>query len=243
MHTANAQAPGYLGKRFYAKIEGMASLSFGPTSKNNGASQTYYDYESGGFGADTRYGLSAGYAISRHQALAFSVSHLKTGLLCENLYFERDFFYQLKGNTLSLGYLWFKTEKGAIAPYGTYGGLHLQKSFLNGKFDNTINGTTQSPTNPKAAAIDPKTTYWSVGLEFGHNAIIKDKIVLNYAFHVNLPLLKLPFLVNWMDDISNANREGSLEEQNKSGFETSAKERMITHNLFGVKLGIGLLAF
>ncbi|MCU0347199.1 MAG: hypothetical protein MUC59_09650 [Saprospiraceae bacterium] len=218
-HVATAQAPGYLGKRFYVKADALVSLSFGPTIKNNGATKVYDEADAGGFGADTRYGIQAGYAVSRYQSLAISVSRLKTGMLYENYWADNIRFYNLTGTTLGIGYLQYKTQRGAIAPFGPYFGLHLQASLLNSTYNKTLN------LNPKELNIpDKKLTFYSVGLEFGQNSVLKDILLINFAVQVNLPLLNREFLSNWADNTPNT-QPGDVSQ---FVYEASAKERMIT---------------
>ncbi|MCU0348652.1 MAG: hypothetical protein MUC59_17065 [Saprospiraceae bacterium] len=251
----SAQAPGYLGKRFYAHANGVFSVSGGPTANNKGLDD-YYGESGGGFGINYHYGLQAGYAISRHQAIVLMGGYLKTGMYTDAqtpTIFDSDFnsdlhelFFNLKGVSTGIGYQWFKTKKGAIAPFGVYGQLHLRGTFVTGEIldKKTTYPFGDFPGQHRPLGIDPKYTIISVGLELGHNAIINDKFVLNYAVQFNWPLLQTKYLSGWLTGNSELSyRSFDYEAYNQSKFEEGAVWRLAKHELFGVKLGFGLLAF
>ncbi|MCC6725356.1 MAG: hypothetical protein IT258_12690 [Saprospiraceae bacterium] len=253
----SAQAPGYLGKRFYVLGGGVFSVSAGPTANNKGLSD-YYGDKGGGFGMNYHYNLQAGYAISRHQAITIMAGYLKTGMYMTaqtpppfgdiNYYYDQhELFYNLRGLSYGFGYQWFKTKKGAIAPFGTYGSVFLRGHSIAG--DILDKKTTFSPENTthqhRLLGIDPHFSYWSAGMEFGQNTIIRDKIVLNYAIQFNYPLfqgartggplsLSTPYVSY---DPENP------EVFNQETFNNATASRLLKHEFFGVKLGIGLLLF
>ncbi len=254
-HQLSAQAPGYLGKRFYAHANGVFSISGGPTANNKGLFD-YYGDEGGGFGINYHYGLQAGYAISRHQAITIMGGFLKTGMYTDAVtpaVFSSNYntdshelFYNLKGLSTGIGYQWFKTKKGAIAPFGVYGQLHLRGTFVTGDIvdKKTSYALGEDFGQHTALGIDPTYTIVSVGLELGQNAIIKDKFVLNYAVQFNWPLFQSNYLEYWLSASSPFSYNGTEHKiYNQEKFREGAAGRIAAHELFGVKLGFGLLAF
>lgn len=235
----SAQVPGYLGKRTYLKVDAAAFPSFGPSSKNRGINTTYGE-KGGVWGLDYRYGLQAGFAYSRYKGLALSVYALKTGLSVETVGFGEDgLFFQLKGKAISLGHQWFHREKGAIAPLGSFFGLHFQGTFLKGEVDKEVTGYTV-----KNLGFEPKRTYLSLGLEYGHTNIIKDRIFLSYAIQINLPVGTIYDIIDWVDNSSTIYTGfGSQAAINQESFRLSAARRMLIHDLVCLRVGFGLLTY
>lgn len=235
----SAQVPGYLGKRVYVKTDFSAFPSFGPSAKNRGINTTYRD-EGGAWGLDYRYGLQAGYAYSRFKGLAFSAYALKTGLSVETVgYGEYGLFFQLQGKAISIGHQWFHREKGAIAPLGSFFGLHLQGTFLKGEVDKEITGY-----NVKNLGFEPKRTYLSLGLEYGSSNIIKDRLFLSYGIQINLPLGTIYNILDLVDNSSTIyTGYGSQAAINRESFRLSAARRMLIHDLICLRVGFGLLAY
>ncbi len=250
-----AQAPGYLGKQLVMKVEGSSMLALGATTKNKGL---FADGESGGsLGFDTRIGLQISHALNRRQAAAFTFNYLKTGMESEaetpsidgsSPFGELDYhylFYHLKGYTFGAGYLWFKTKKGAIAPVGVYGGLHLQATLVRGEVVQQVTDYANSFANESAPlGISGKYTYYSLAWEFGQNSILFDKLLVSIAGQLSVPFLNGNYQDGWAgSDYLYDYAHLGYPAQNQAFFENKAYSRMLAHGLFTIKLGVGFLAF
>ena len=191
----SAQAPGYLGKRFYATAYGQVSVSEGPTPNNHG--RAFYfgeDANSKYLALDAQYGLKGGFAYSRMKAVNFGIGYLKTAMTADaytpvlnvvnqSAYDHHSLFYHLRGIPVTIGHQWFRAKKGAIAPFGTYWATSLNSVFFKGEIiDKQTNGSDNGqPIQHAKLGTNPKATYLSLGLEFGRNSLIKDKLLVNYA--------------------------------------------------------------
>jgi hypothetical protein len=250
----SAQAPGYLGNQLYIKSEGGFSLSKGPTANNRG-SRHYYGQTGGGFGLDTRFGLQAGYAYSRMNALTFGLGYQKTGMECEayspvvnavdeyDSYDQHELFYNLKGVSSAVGYQWFRADKGAIAPYGAFGIISLQATFLKGEILDKMTYYNNGNLEHVHAKLgtNPRYTYMSFGLEFGNHSVIKDKLLLSYSLKFNLPL-DVFRLAKILDPPYLEDYEGDYQAYNQEVFRQASFERMYRNGFFEFKLGFGLFA-
>lgn len=236
----SAQAPGYLGKRFFVKPEfsSMFALS-NPTAGNRGVN-TYAD-AGDRLGFNTRFGLQAGYALSRRSALTLEASYMNTGMIAtastpSNLYpdgFDDHYlFYNLGGPEVGISLQTYNPLRGSIAPMGFFTAWRLRMAFLSG----TVKERQVSYYQGDASAgyqepdINPAYNQLTVGLEFGQNIIIADRLLLSISAEVNIP----PFNLN-------------LEEEydpyggNQAAFDYAASERMRWHSLLMFKIGAGYL--
>lgn len=250
----SAQAPGYLGKRLYAKADAFYSFSRrGPSAANQGANY-YGEKQISNYTWDYRYGLQCGYAVTRRTVAVLSASYLKTGLSTNaytpaiiypsgGYYDSHYLFYNLSGITMGLGYQWYNTAKGAIAPFGAYYGMYLQGSFLKGKIEDKLTDYAYQYEDEHAKlGIDPKYRYYSLGFEFGYNNILKDRLVFSYSCHFNIPFLNGK-LTSFFDDTNYLYSTDDYVADNQNEYKQNAYERMVRHNVFGLKIGIGLLLF
>lgn len=250
-------ALGYLGKLAYVKAEGWGMLALGPTARNKG-----FDYfadqgsgigESNGIGIDGRLGLQLGYTLSRQNVAVFNFNHLTTATTSNattapinnpgNLQGE-DFhwlFYKLNGWSTGVGYQWFKTNKGAIAPLGHFIGAYLDYTSLKGQI---IDKQTEYQY-PDAPAIHgklrtvPKLNYLSAGFEIGQNMIFEDQFLLTVSTQFNIPLLFMYSQPNYDADSPNS----SHAESNQDWFNDSSRDRMLMHGLINFKIGVGYLVY
>ena len=72
-----SQAPGYLGKRLFISANASAIPVFqGPTAGNGGLGDTY-NSASSTYAFSTRFGIEAGYALSRKNAVTFTIDKVK----------------------------------------------------------------------------------------------------------------------------------------------------------------------
>ena len=244
------QVPGYLGKRLYvrADLSATPAVSY-PTPNNNGVAGLYGEAKPS-FALSTRFGMQAGYAISRKNALTFGVDYLKTGAVVDKIitpspfaspgsedYAKHYLFYNLTGITAELGYQKYNQKKGAIAPMGRYLSYLLSATFLNGNIVDKL--TTGDRTTIHAPlGIDAHYIQYAVSMEWGKNTIVADRFVLNTAFKLRLALDPLAF------SSSSPNMPSSTAgytAYNKATYNYFVAERMSNHMAISVRLGIGIL--
>jgi len=248
--AAQAQAPGYLGKRFYLKTE-LSSMfaTRSPTANNRG--NNHYGNKGGGTAFNAMYGLKAGYALDRQKALTLGVGYLQTGMVVnattrslyagngENYLDDHYLFYRLSGPTTSLGLQFFNSSKGAIAPMGSFGGVSLHTAFLTGDIldKRTTFGSPFAETHHAPLRIQPTFRHWTLGLELGQQLILFDRLVLSGSAELQVPLA-----LNRMDYDGNDFYD-RYDNPNQVAFEKAAFTRMAGHSLFMVQCGIGFLLF
>ena len=251
-----AQAPGYLGKRYYLQADCAGMVSAGPTANNRGI-VNYFGENGGGFALDTRFGLQAGYALSRMQLVSAGVNYLKTGLETQaytravNFPGEnsgRDYhelFYNLNGWTADVAYRRCKTEKGGLAPLGVFRSHHLQPTFLSGEIvdKRTSYQNRSGPAIHGKLGYEPKFIYWSYGWETGQTWVVKDKILLSLAIQINIPL-SLSRTIETLDEpYYSVDSFESFEAYNLEVFRQEAFSRMFWSSIFNFRVGAGYLLF
>jgi hypothetical protein len=247
--SASAQAPGYLGKRFFLKanISGSMALA-GPTASNQGAE--HYGAKGGGFGINWLPAMEVGYAISRRNALTINTGYFVTGMKMlaltpslsnPNSYDarndEHELFYQLKGFETGLGLQTFNPIKGAIAPMGIFTRISLNAGFIQGEIldkRTTYAFANTEPGNHYPLGINPKYIHWSGGLELGQHTVIKDRWLISISAELRVPVQTS----RWEYD---GNTYYEEIPYNQATFEKQAFKRINRHNLFMFKLGAGLL--
>ncbi len=246
-NALNAQAPGYLGKRLFISANGSAIPAFqGPTASNGGLGDTY-NGATNTIAFSTRFGLEAGYALSRKNAVTFTLDYAKTGMrtymetpyqLNSPDYVDRHYlFYNLNCYTFDLGYQGYKLEKGAIAPMGRYFSFHLFATSASGEiiqkrteFNNSFNKTHAD------LGVNPTYLMGGFGLEWGKNTIIGNSFFINTTLRFNLTTG-----VFKTNSLQNGASLGTYQQENQERFDVAAAERLFYHSLFMVKFGIGIL--
>ncbi|MEQ1744695.1 MAG: hypothetical protein ABMA02_04670 [Saprospiraceae bacterium] len=235
-----AQAPGYLGKRFFVKPEfsSMFALS-NPTAGNRGTDT--YGGAGDRLGLNTRFGLQIGYALTRRSALTVEASYMNTGMIADAYTPSVQFpdgadyhylFYNLGGPEVGIAYQTYNPLRGSIAPMGFFTAWRLRMAFLSGKVieDQISYYNGDSSFGPKPLDTDASYNQFTVGVEFGQNIIVADRLVLSISAELNIP----PFNFNFEE-------EGSSGSDNQSYFDYAAAERMRWHSLFMFKIGAGYL--
>lgn len=228
-----AQIPGYLGKRISLEgsFQSIPALN-GPTAKNL----------SFGFGGSEVLALNwrvaaiGAYAISRDRQVYLSAGFFKTGANGANStdfinpdgsleYRNYGLFYTLNCKTVSIGTRRFRTNKGAIAPFGRYNGWSLNATFAKGEIN-----ASYSSGDPRAVGdLDPQASFWTLGYEFGQNIIVKDFLQLSIGGKLNIPLQFNRYIRN----------DGFKD--NEDWFKQSVFERLALHGLVSFNLGIGFI--
>jgi hypothetical protein len=247
-----AQAPGYLGKRFLLKGDlGIVPAITGPTAANSGYG-TLYGAGKTGLAFSTRFGVEASYAISRKLSVGIGGDYFKTGAILEGVFTpsvsafagrdnldEHYLFYNLTGKTLDISLKSFKLHRGAIAPLGSYFAYHFSRSSIKGEV--LDRRTVYALKNNKIGPLtqDPNYTLYSVGLEWGYNTLLNDRIILDFSSRINFPL----GLANAIETrgISSITEEYAL--QNQRDYNKMVVSRLFYHSLIMVHVGIGVLLF
>lgn len=253
---AHSQIPGYLGKRFF--IEANLSTTptlFQPSAANKGfdfvGSGALYGQANASFGLNNRFGLQAGYVVGRNKVITLGADYLKTGAImtaetrsldpfASASSFDRHYlFYNLHGFTAELGYQKYKSWKGALAPMGRYVAYYVSAGTFKGDIlDKQTTFNSDSRTKVHAPlGIDPTYKRLSVGIEWGNRRIIYDRLLLNLAFRLNMGiggqlLSEEPTIGIYQDD---------YKLFNQKLFTYSMSNRMASHSLIMIKMGVGLL--
>lgn len=233
-------------------------VSAGPTANNRGIHQSYlYGNSEKGFALNTQYGIQVGFAHFRHESVLLEFTQLTTGMVSKaytkvindatmgNEYDFHSLFYNLVSRSAGVGYQFYYRNRGGLAPYGTFVSFYLNWNFTRGEI---IDKKTQYKNNSaqkvhSKLGFEPKASYASGGMGFGQNMILADRVLIGYELRANLPF-RLFYL----------NKENILPHQNYylnndpaaynlKEFENDAFKRLIKHNLFYLKAGIGLLLF
>ncbi len=249
------QVPGYLGKKIFVQADLRVTPTIGqPTASNRGIRNLYGDAPST-IGLNTHWGMRAGYTLSRTGAVVLGVDYLKTGMIANDAVtqtlnprastYDLDhhyLFYNLKGITADIGYQIYKLKKGAIAPLGAYLSYHLSACFLTG---NIVDKRTQYYDGVTATharlGIDPHYVDYSVGIEWGKNNIISDRFLLNTAIKLNMPFNILRYVRINTQPSYDSSANGNYEFYNQTLFDNRVADRMISHSLVMIRLGIGIL--
>jgi len=232
---ASAQSPGYMGRRLFLKPEFSSTVAlFNPTADNKGGEDPYNDKLR--FGLSTRYGVQAGYVMSRKWVVAVEGSYMKTGmallaytpsLASSNGEDTHNLFYNLGGPELGLSFQSYTLRKGSLAPLGTYAAVRARVSFLKGElFEHKIQYDEGSALGHGPLNIDPRHTSLALGMEAGSHHIVADHILLGVSAEFNLA----------MGLSSSASASG-----NQSLFRDTATRRMLAHSFFFFKIGAGYL--
>lgn len=230
--SLHAQAPGYLGKRFFAKPEFSSMYALSKTAEESNTV--------GGF-FNTRYGLQLGYALSRRSAVTVEASYMNTGMsmsaytpsiLINGSSDEHYLFYNLGGPEIGISLQTYNPLRGSIAPMGFFTAWRLRMAFLSGDVveDRISYAGGDASAGHQPLDISPKYNQLTVGLEFGQNIIVADRLALSFSVEFNIA----PFNLN-LDDSNNSS------DGNQGIFDFTAAERMRWHSLFMVKVGAGYL--
>jgi len=236
---ASAQSPGYMGMRFFLKPEFSSTVAFSnPTANNKGGQNPYTgDLK---FGLNTRYGIQAGYVLSRRSVVVAEGSYTKTGMLMyastPSLAFpnggqdQHTLFYNLGGPELGVGIQTYATNRGSLAPLGPFFAARARFSFLKGEvFDHKIDYSGDNGSvGHGPLGIDPRYTHLALGIEFGTHHIVADHILLGISAEFNLGFRNL---------FSSA----SSTSENQDVFIDTASRRMNAHSIFFFKIGAGYL--
>jgi hypothetical protein len=241
-----AQAPGYLGKRGFLKINGAGGIVLGgPTASNRGF--TYYGEKGGGLGFNTTFGLEAGYALSRRKALTLGVQRLLTGAIVSvqtevidnpgnyAVADAHELFYQISGFESAIGWQTYNPLKGALAPMGIFTRISLNAAFLDGKIaDKRTTYAFEGATAHLPLGIQSKYTHWSAGLEVGQHTIFADRWLLSISAEFRVPVDIRRFSPNESEYYYDL-------PLNQAIYEKAVHRRVAQYQFFMLKIGGGLI--
>jgi hypothetical protein len=180
MVTVKEKPSFYLGKRFTADL----SLKYQLT---NAPQKPFEKYEDRDRLVDLYFHIDPevkfNYALSNKVALYAKLGTTRTSHLPEYYGINSDFQTDLSGNSLGLGFSFFKKKKGAIAPVGRYFSFGLSRhsyTLTPGVIIRSQSKTVEE--SPESFSI-PLRNY-SFDLEFGTKHLITSKVYYNFSFQL-----------------------------------------------------------
>jgi hypothetical protein len=250
-----AQVPGYLGKRLFVKANVSTMLALSNPSATNSyllGGQNSSIAKSGTLGFNNVYNVDMGYVLSRRKAVVGNLGYLKTGVYSKAFTpslspvrtqgnDEHDLFYNITGLTVGVGIQNFRLSKGAIAPFGNYNSWSLNYYLYSGDILDKRTRYADDIGRHAKLGVDPKMFDLVLGFEWGHNAILFDKVVLSFGYKINLSYQWLSYKLKSDNEFSAILASIGYEGNNQETFEKRVSERMFYHHLFALKLGVGLV--
>lgn len=163
---ANAQAPGYLGKKTFLQYDLYYMLAVGgPTAGNR-----MYAYDK--IGISTRHNLKLNQVVSRSGVAGIGFDYFKTGINIDYLDNEDNIlseFSKMRVTAFSVHYNKYFMKKGSLAPIGIY--HHFEGKYISAK-----------ALSPTFSNITHSTFYTGYGL--GLKKIFKEKFFINFSGQV-----------------------------------------------------------
>lgn len=236
---ANAQVPGYMGKRcsiaynlwVHPSIGGGESDFFGSGNPNDGLS------------LNTTHALELNYIVGQRTALSFTFQYAHLGLgLSDNGYYGGQGSYQYRGpknyaavlieKGFSIGYKLF--SRGKIAPVGSYIKWDLMGLFNTIKFEtkdvyqytNLNTGPYQYGYVPLALSIKKASAFGGgIALSLGRQRVFFNKLITDVGFRFCLAVAGDPYVGNYYQD------------------KYLISWRVFYNQAINFKIGIGFLAF
>ncbi|MCR4817163.1 MAG: M48 family metalloprotease [Bacteroidales bacterium] len=207
------KTPGYLGRRFI--IEGTGGLSFTALNKLFRDNPEHID------NVAWRYGGGAEFVVGTHSSIALTADIGKTRF---------DISYEpvteAKITTLALAFRHYFGSN--IAPLGPYGGFGLSLSQLNLRSLNA---------GQPLMYLDEMYRRPAIHLEFGHNSILADRLVVNICVRHNLTIAN-PVEAFFEDDPYWYGSSSDLKNPVRN-----LNANLWMYNLVSLHLSIGFLPF
>lgn len=244
-----------MGRHFLAQVQlGSSPAITGPTVKNRGLSKTY-NHADPKLGINLFLGGKVGYTLSRNTELTLNINQASTGMIMygyapgipETEFDQHYLFYKLRCTSVDLAWNIFNPTKGSIAPFGTFTGLYIGKSFVSGEvMEDIVEGTPSPPVPSESIGIDPHYSQMYFGFEFGSNHIVYDHILINISLRLNLPFAGIGYYFKNILGSSTGpgvSYKNDYSAYNQFYFEQQALKRVTNYNLFFLNLGVGYLIF
>lgn len=241
-----AQVPGYLGKRFVLQVNAYPGVALvGPTSGNRGRFSFNGQYTTPGLNLMGE--VEAGYVVSRNGLLSVSLGYMPlTGVIVNDLMSPsiiegyEDFhklFYHLGGFTQGINYYSFLSRWGGLAPMGFFYGIHVHNFLLSGEaVDKKSEYTTGVPYTSKPIGVIPSTTYTSIGLSYGFNKIVANRLLISTSIRVSIPTAD-----RIISRVKTIPGEEPYMVDNNVKFRTSVSARMSYRTWLLFRMSVGLL--
>ncbi len=160
---ANAQAPGYMGKRNFIEYDLYYMIAVGGPTINN----KMYAYNN--LGISTRHNFRFNHVINRSGVIGIGYDYFKTGIGIDYKDAEDNFqsaFSKLKVTAICLHYDKYFMKQGSLAPVGLY--HHFEGKYITGSVvDEPFNEVVQ------------KTFYTGYGI--GLKKIFKENFFVNFS--------------------------------------------------------------
>lgn len=257
-----AQPPGYVGKRLYTTFNFSSFPTVnGPTQNNNGL-EYFGDVHDRDWGIDYELEGELSYVIGRYSSIGITIGQFYTGLKSEaeteslgqeninfsNIQYDRhDLFYRLNVKSIGLHYSWYKSKKGALAPLGNHTYIGIETSFIKGEIldKKTIYSLDEfglgSSIGHANLNVDPSTVYHSIMLGWSNNQILFDRLIFKVGLRFTLPLSLKVYNGNSRNEaVSNFFYD---DNPNHSLFKARTFDRMVSHQMLRINIGLGILIF
>jgi hypothetical protein len=168
---AQAQVPGYRGKRFYVSYD----LNFFPALSNPTYGEETQSNITDYHGMNVRHAIEADYVVSRTNSIGLSYGFFRSR-------FEHQsdtgwtYFPSLKCNVIGLNYTVFLKNKGSLAPFGAY-------AKISGELI-TYKAITDLESEPKSFKGTPNLK--SINITIGEQKIYFDRLILDVGAQFGL---------------------------------------------------------
>lgn len=230
--ASNAQVPGYMGKKLTVAYDADMLPAFSPTAKSADG------------GINHTHSLNLEYTIRNRTNFCMSFRYFKTGIssisLSPNYYSPSDKLpMQLNAYGVGVGMKFF--YHGCLAPIGKYVKPEVLLLFNNVKYQN--NGFVKF-TNSGTQNVTIGTGKWSamdlgISYQIGRQRVFADKIIFDAG--LRLGLMFRGFFTN----VASIYVEGIEYNSNSLNgqLDWELKNRVFLHEIFGLHLGLGFLAY
>jgi len=246
--SANAQTPGYLGKKFSIGIgSSFYPAIFGPSKNQKSITDRRFSFNQPflekGFGMNSTFELSIDYAQFRYGSIGVYGSRYNTGMVARYRSFdtgfnEIDVFHILNTNTIGIRYSRFKANRGALAPIGRYVSYGLEGVFVSGQskeieFDGF-------PVVSEFLNFDQKKSFLNLSTKYMMSYPLSDNLLLKVGGSIRLPILLPSIYIRFFDSTG---QFSLFEDSFKSFYDLSVINRIARHGFMRFELSLNYLLF
>lgn len=252
--SAQAQVPGYQGKRFFIEMGGSFFFNLGyPTAQNKGPQSFPFNEHTGHFTLKDRYSLAVHYVFSRKNTIKlaynYQVSGLTSSAITPNLFIPQNddyhtLFYQLHLHDFNLGFNLYGKSDANLAPLGFYWDMGIRFVFANGVLrDQRVQYADNRPDNRPidgqvaVLAPEPSTVMFGITAMWGYRTIIANRLTFTFGIETTLfpqyaianPPPSVPFPLAGNNQLSEYQKKTIQNVQDRY--------------ILGLHIGIGALIF
>lgn len=217
-------SPGYLGKKMIAGYQMRTFPSF-----KNPNSETANSSDDISTSLNIEHYLFFDRVVGRKSSLGANVGYLSTFFLANNT----NSVEKVNALSFNVSYKHFSFHS---APMGIYTKVSLGVVQINPS-DHVTGGSSRFSNDITITGISK--TLWNLGLGYGVNRIIADKLVLGLGFEFNLNFSGLAKYT--ADDIRSFDADAGDSEGNQEILTDRAIGRVAIHNLLNFKLSVGYI--